>query len=80
MEASVFIATSLDGFIARPDDNLDWLPAGGGEEHGYEAFMSTVDALVVGRRMEFASTSFSTVGGRTQFRLPVRAGAIMVQR
>jgi dihydrofolate reductase len=50
MEASVFIATSLDGFIARPNDDLDWLPPGGGEEHGYEAFMSTVDALVVGRR------------------------------
>jgi dihydrofolate reductase len=50
MKASVFIATSLDGFIARPNDDLDWLPAGGGEEHGYEAFMATVDALVIGRR------------------------------
>ena len=46
MKASVFIATSLDGFIARPNDDLDWLPPGGGEEHGYEAFMATVDALV----------------------------------
>ncbi len=50
MKASVFIATSLDGFIARPNDDLDWLPPGGGEEHGYEAFMATVDALVIGRR------------------------------
>ena len=50
MKASVFIATSLDGFIARLNDDLDWLPAGGGEEHGYEAFMATVDALVIGRR------------------------------
>src|SRR5882724_13699196 len=50
MRASVFIATSLDGFIARLDGGLDWLPPGGGEEHGYDAFMATVDALVIGRR------------------------------
>src|SRR4051812_41254987 len=50
MKASVFIGTSLDGFIARADGGLDWLPEGGGEEHGYEAFMATVDALVIGRK------------------------------
>ena len=49
MKASVFIGTSLDGFIARADGGLDWLPEGGGEEHGYEAFIATVDALVIGR-------------------------------
>jgi dihydrofolate reductase len=49
MKASVFIATSLDGFIARPDGALDWLPAAGGEEHGYTEFMATVDAIVIGR-------------------------------
>jgi dihydrofolate reductase len=49
MLASVFIATSVDGFIARPNGNLDWLPAGGGEEHGYDEFIATVDALVIGR-------------------------------
>ena len=50
VKASAFIATSLDGFIARANDDLDWLPADGGEEHGYEAFMASVDALVIGRR------------------------------
>jgi dihydrofolate reductase len=50
MKSSVFIATSLDGFIARLDGALDWLPAGGGEPHGYEEFMATVDALVIGRK------------------------------
>jgi dihydrofolate reductase len=60
VEASVFIATSLDGFIARTNDDLDWLPAGGGEEHGYEAFMATVDALVIGRRSFEKILTFDT--------------------
>lgn len=50
MRASVFIGTSVDGFIARPDDKLDFLPPGGGEPHGYAEFMATVDALVIGRK------------------------------
>jgi dihydrofolate reductase len=49
MTASVFIGASVDGFIARPDGGLDWLPAGGGEPHGYDEFMGDVDALVIGR-------------------------------
>src|SRR5580658_3199016 len=50
MTASVFIGTSVDGFIARRNDDLDWLPAGGGEPHGYDEFIATVDALVIGRK------------------------------
>ena len=50
MQASVFIATSLDGFIARTDGALDWLPADGGEAHGYDEFIATVDAIVMGRK------------------------------
>jgi len=50
MMASVFIATSVDGFIARPNGDLDWLPAGGGEPHGYNEFIASVDALVIGRK------------------------------
>ena len=49
MKASVFIATSIDGYIARPDGGLDWLPADGGEPHGFEEFYASVDALVLGR-------------------------------
>jgi dihydrofolate reductase len=50
MTASIFIATSLDGFIARPNGDLDWLPAGGGEPHGYDEFIASVDAIVLGRK------------------------------
>jgi dihydrofolate reductase len=50
VKASVFIATSLDGFIARQDGALDWLPTDGGEPHGYDEFIATVDAVVMGRK------------------------------
>lgn len=48
----VFIATSLDGFIARRDGGLDWLlsAAGPGENHGYDRFMARMDGIVMGRR------------------------------
>jgi dihydrofolate reductase len=49
MAASVFIGMSVDGFIARPNGDLDFLPPGGGEPHGYDEFMGSVDALVIGR-------------------------------
>ena len=49
MTASVFIGISVDGFIARRNGDLDFLPTGGGEPHGYDAFMAGVDALVIGR-------------------------------
>jgi dihydrofolate reductase len=50
MKASVFVGISIDGFMARPDGALDFLPPGGGEPHGYDEFMATVDALVIGRK------------------------------
>jgi dihydrofolate reductase len=50
MTVSVFVCTSLDGYIARPNGDLDFLPAGGGEPHGYDEFMASVDALVIGRK------------------------------
>ncbi len=51
---SVFIATSLDGYISRLDGSIDWLNQANasvppGEDCGYAQFMSTVDTIVMGR-------------------------------
>jgi dihydrofolate reductase len=47
----VFIATSLDGFIARDDGDIGWLLErdSAGEDHGYDAFIKDIDAIVMGR-------------------------------
>lgn len=57
MRISVFVGTSVDGFIARRNGDLDFLPPGGGEPHGYDEFIATVDAIVIGRN------TFETVAG-----------------
>ena len=56
MKASVYIGTSVDGFIARANGDLDWLPANP-EPHGYDEFIASVDAIVIGRK------TFETVMG-----------------
>ena len=69
-EVHVFIATSLDGFIADPEGGIDWLtalPVPEGEDHGYGAFLAGVDALVMG------AGTFRTVAGFPEwpYALPV---------
>ena len=51
-KVSLYVAASLDGFIARPDGAVDWLPVPvpGGEDYGYAAFLDTVDTLLIGRK------------------------------
>jgi dihydrofolate reductase len=46
----VFVGTSVDGFIARPSGDFDFLPEGGGEPHGYNEFIASIDAIVIGRK------------------------------
>lgn len=63
MKVSVYIATSLDGYIARPNGDIDWLLEGPdlpGEDFGYAAFMATVDALVMGRRTYEKALTFAS--------------------
>ena len=49
---SVFIAVSVDGFIARADGSIDWLSVveQRGEDYGYADFFASVDAVVIGRK------------------------------
>lgn len=54
MKCSVYIATSADGFIAKPDGDIEWLlrpEYADAAKVGlvYSEFISTVDAIVMGR-------------------------------
>lgn len=59
---SLYIASSLDGFIARPDGAFDWLDFidRPGEDYGYHAFYATVDVLVMGRGTYDVCASFAS--------------------
>ncbi|MCB1445578.1 MAG: dihydrofolate reductase [Rhizobiaceae bacterium] len=59
----VFIATSLDGFIARRDGAIDWLPGletDPGENYGYDGFIESIDGLVMGRNSFEKALEFET--------------------
>jgi dihydrofolate reductase len=58
----VFIATSLDGYIARPDGDIDWLTRRGAEagDTGYESFMAGIDTLVMGRNTYETALTFDS--------------------
>lgn len=60
MTVSVFVGASVDGFIARRDGKLDFLPPDGGEPHGYDEFIATVDAIVIGRNTFETVLGFAT--------------------
>lgn len=48
----LYIATSLDGYIARKDGNLDWLSMveREGEDYGYAEFIQQIDTVIIGRK------------------------------
>jgi dihydrofolate reductase len=63
VRATVYIATSLDGFIAREDGAIDWLDHGldgADEDYGFAEFMKTVDAMVMGRKTFEVVKAFPT--------------------
>lgn len=63
----VYIATSLDGYIAREDDSIDWLmelPNPTQSDYGFSLFMERIDAIIMGRR------TFETVMGFGQWPYP----------
>jgi len=65
MKCSVYIATSVDGFIARKNGSVDWLEAAGNSDAdmgsqadmGFAEYMASVDCLIMGRKcMEMISS------------------------
>jgi dihydrofolate reductase len=58
IKGSVFVGTSLDGFITRLDGSLDFLEPAGNVPHGYEEFIASVDTLVWGRNTYETVLSF----------------------
>ena len=50
----LYIATSLDGFIARPDGNLDWLTSiprpESGDDYGYTELLNSIGTTIMGRK------------------------------
>lgn len=75
MKTSVYIATSFDGFIARKNGELDWLPGADGEpvpdsegeDFGYNAFIQSIDTLIMGRNTFETVISF----GQWPYKKPV---------
>jgi len=64
LKTSVFIATSLDGYISRKDGSIDWLNAANalvppGEDCGYSAFMTPIDVCILGRNTYEQVLTFS---------------------
>lgn len=49
---SLFIATSLDGYIAKPNDDLSFLKLveKDGEDYGYAEFTASIDTIIIGRK------------------------------
>lgn len=49
----VYVATSIDGYIAKKDNNIDWLneiPNPENSDYGYSEFINTIDAIIMGRK------------------------------
>ena len=76
MKCSVYIATSVDGFIAREDGSIDWLESSGNQDAdmgentdmGFNDFMSSVDCLIMGRNTMEMISSFNLTSQQWPYR------------
>ncbi len=55
VKVSVFIGTSLDGYISRSDGSIDWLEKANekvtsGDDFGFSSFLNSIDMLIMGRK------------------------------
>ena len=58
---SIYIAASIDGYIARKDNSLDWMDRVGGydEDYGFKKFLDSIDSLIIGRKTYEVATTVS---------------------
>ncbi|MCB2100539.1 MAG: dihydrofolate reductase family protein [Rhodobacterales bacterium] len=68
----IFIAQTIDGFIAGPRGSLDHLVPFQGNDYGYDAFIKTVDSVVIGRR------TFDAIYPRHGWTYPSRLPGVVV--
>lgn len=56
---SIYIAASIDGYIARTDNSLDWMDCVGGydEDYGFKKHLNSVDGLIIGRKTYEVATT-----------------------
>ena len=75
-EFILFIATSIDGYIARSDGSIDWLPSpeANEEDSGYSNFYNSIDALVMG------STTYKQVLGFGDWPYPDKVSYVLTSR
>lgn len=72
----LYVATSLDGYIARANGDIDWLPSSENneEDYGYNDFYNSIDALVMG------SNTYEQILGFTEWAYPGKLSYILTGR
>lgn len=70
----VYIAASVDGYIATPDGGVEWLEAFSGGDFGYDDFFASIDTVVMGR------ASFDQVLGRGKWPYAGQPSIVLTHR